>query len=94
VWRRAELSLPSSTDDIFLFSQGFNAVGWLHVTEAPDRDDIGIEVIVGSGEDNFLFESTKVCTLHRQDNGHGVGILVSGHRVLYSRSCDVHALGQ
>jgi hypothetical protein len=80
VWRRTELSLPSSSDDIFLFSQGFNAIGLLNVVEAPDRDDIGVEVIVGSGDDELLFESTKVCTFRRQDNGHGVGILTPPHR--------------
>jgi hypothetical protein len=58
---------------------GLNALGLLHVVEAPDRDDIGVEVVVGFGEGNPLFESTKVCTLHRQGNGHGVGILVSSH---------------
>ncbi|KAH9962154.1 hypothetical protein BC827DRAFT_230343 [Russula dissimulans] len=54
-------------------------MGSLHVVEVPDRDDIGVEVIVGSGEDNHLFESTNVCTFRRQDNGHGVGILTAPH---------------
>jgi len=80
VWRRTELSLPSFTDDIFLFSQGFNAIGVLHVVEASDRDNIGVEVIVGSSDNDVLFEGTKVCTFHRQDNGHGVGILTPPHR--------------
>lgn len=80
VWRRTELSLSSSADDIFLLSKGFNALGTLHVTEAPDRDDIGIDVIVGFNEDSDAFEKTKVCTLRRGDKGQGLGILVSSLR--------------
>ena len=79
-WRRTELSLSSSADDIFLLSKGFNAWGVLHLTEAPDREDIGIDVIVGFHEDSDAFEKTKVCTLSRGDKGHGLGILVSGLR--------------
>jgi len=62
-------------------------MGVLHLTEAPDRDDIGIDVIVGFNEDSDAFEKTKVCTLRRGDKGHGLGILVSSLR-------DFHVLGQ
>ncbi|KAI9508246.1 hypothetical protein F5148DRAFT_931999 [Russula earlei] len=74
VWRRTELSLPSSADDVFLFSRGLHAIGVLHVVEAPDRDDIGVELIVGSNDKSLLFDSTNVCKLHRRAGGHGVGI--------------------
>lgn len=91
VWRRTEFSLPSTSDDIFLFSRGFRSHrgvnGVLHVVEAADRDDIGVEVIVGSLEKSHLFEKVKLCKLHRGDNGHGVGILVSCLRLLCSCSC-------
>ncbi|KAI0305350.1 hypothetical protein B0F90DRAFT_1815577 [Multifurca ochricompacta] len=74
VWQRTELSLPTDADDIFLFSRGTYAHGVLHIVEAADRDDIGVEIVVGSHEDSDLFERSSVCTLHRGDNGHGVGI--------------------
>ncbi|KAN0111748.1 hypothetical protein V8E52_008128 [Russula decolorans] len=73
-WQRAELSLPSSADDIFLFSPGFHTGGVLHLVEAPDRDDIGVEVTVGSRKDSGLFQRTNLCTLRRGKDGHGVGI--------------------
>jgi len=73
-WQRAELSLPSSADDIFLFSPGFHTGGVLHVVEDPDRDDIGVEVTVGSSKESDLFKKTNLCTLRRGKDGHGVGI--------------------
>jgi hypothetical protein len=66
--------LPSSADDIFLFSPGFQTGGILHLVEAPDRDDIGVEVTVGSSKDSRLFKKTDLCTLRRGQDGHGVGI--------------------
>ncbi|KAI9432953.1 hypothetical protein H4582DRAFT_2082786 [Lactarius indigo] len=74
VWQRAELSLPTDVDDIFLLSRGVHAFGHLEVIEAADRDDIGVEVVVGYHDDSDLFERSSVCTLRRGDNGHGVGI--------------------
>jgi hypothetical protein len=49
----------------------------LHLVEAPDRDDIGVEVTVGSSKDSDLFKRTNLCTLRRGQDGHGVGIFVS-----------------
>jgi hypothetical protein len=66
--------LPSSADDIFLVSPGFHTGGIIHLVEAPDRDDIGVEVIVGSSKDSDLFKKTNLCTLSRGKDGHGVGI--------------------
>ncbi|KAI0249770.1 hypothetical protein BJV78DRAFT_1129034 [Lactifluus subvellereus] len=74
VWQRVELTLPSNADDIFLLSKAVHALGILRVVEAADRDDIGVEVIVGHQKDSDLFEKSSVCTLLRRDNGHGVGI--------------------
>lgn len=74
--------MPSSADDIFLFSPGFHTGGVLHLVEAPDRDDIGVEVTVGSRKDSELFEKTKLCTLRRGKDGHGVGIFVSISKLL------------
>jgi hypothetical protein len=74
--------LPSSADDIFLISPGFHTGGVLHLVEAPDRDDIGVEVTVGSRKDSELFKRTKLCTLRRGKDGHGVGIFVSISKLL------------
>lgn len=81
MWKRAELTLPSNTDDIFLLSRGVHTFGSLRVVEAADRDNIGVEVIVGYHEDSDLFEKSSVCTLLRKDNGHGVGIFVSSLQI-------------
>jgi hypothetical protein len=88
VWQRAELSLPSNTDDIFLPSRGFHALGTLQVVEAADRDDIGVEVIVGHHEDSDLLQRSNVCTLRRGENGHGVGIFVSSLQIRVSGLCE------
>jgi hypothetical protein len=86
VWRRTELSLPSAADDIFLLSRGFNVFGALHVVEAANRDDVGVEVIVGSNEHSDLFEKMRVCTLRpRIGDGHGVGVFVSSLGILSSQ---------
>ncbi|KAI0284577.1 hypothetical protein BGY98DRAFT_947614 [Russula aff. rugulosa BPL654] len=61
-WQRAELSLPSSADDIFLFSPGFHSGGILHL------------VTVGSSKDSDLLKKMELCTLRRGKDGHGVGI--------------------
>lgn len=94
-WQRAELSLPSSADDIFLISPGFNAGGVLHLVEAADRDDIGVEVSVGSSGNSDLFKRTKLCTLRRGEDGHGVGIFVSrpAERILCCVFCFVFTCG-
>ncbi|KAH9036846.1 hypothetical protein EDB85DRAFT_1938979 [Lactarius pseudohatsudake] len=47
VWQQAELSLPTDADDIFLLSRGLHAFGHLEIIEAADREDIGVEVVVG-----------------------------------------------
>lgn len=75
--------MPSSADDIFLFSPGFHTGGILHVVEAADRDDIGVEVTVGSRKDSDLFKRTNLCTLRRGKDGHGVGIFVSISKLLF-----------
>lgn len=77
VWQRAELSLPADADDIFLLSRGFHASGHLLITEAADREDIGIEVVVGYNDVGDLFERSSLCTLRRGDKGYGIGIFVS-----------------
>jgi len=74
VWQRAELSLPTDAEDIFLLSRGVHALGHLLITEAADREDIGVEVIVGYHDVGDLFERSSLCTLNRGDNGHGIGI--------------------
>jgi hypothetical protein len=74
VWKRTELSLPSDADDIFLLSRGFHALGHLQIIEAADREDIGVEVVVGYHDVGDLFERSSVCTLSRGDNGHGIAI--------------------
>lgn len=76
VWQRAELSLPSDAADIFLLSRGMHAVGHLQVVEATDREDIGVEVVVGYNDFDDIFERSSLCTLRRGDNGHGIGIFV------------------
>jgi hypothetical protein len=82
-WQRVELSLPSSAENIFLISRGFHSGGIIHVVEGADRDDIGVEVTVGSSKSNDLLKRTKVCTLRRKEDGYGVGIFTPpfmGHR--------------
>ncbi|KAH9171093.1 hypothetical protein EDB89DRAFT_1194704 [Lactarius sanguifluus] len=74
VWQQAELSLPTDAVDIFLLSRGLHAFGHLEIIEAADREDIGVEVVVGYHDDSDLFERSSVCTLRRGDNGHGIGI--------------------
>ncbi|KAH8993594.1 hypothetical protein EDB86DRAFT_3103177 [Lactarius hatsudake] len=74
VWQQAELSLPADADDIFLLSRGLHAFGHLEIIEAADREDIGVEVVVGYHDDSGLFERSSVCTLRRGDNGYGIGI--------------------
>ncbi|KAF8273741.1 hypothetical protein EI94DRAFT_1826128 [Lactarius quietus] len=74
VWQRAELSLPTDADDVFLLSRGTHALGHLQVIEVSDREDIGVEVIVGYHDVGDLFERSSLCTLRRGDNGHGIGI--------------------
>ena len=69
--------MPSSAEDIFLISRSFSSGGILHVVEAADRDDIGVEIAVGSRRSSDLLEKTKLCTLRRGHDGHGVGIFVS-----------------
>jgi len=46
----------------------------MHLVEAPGRDDIGVEITVGSSKDSDLFKRTNLCTLRRGKDGHGVGI--------------------
>lgn len=77
VWQRAELSLPTDAEDIFLLSRGVHALGHLLIIEAADREDIGVEVVVGYHDVGDLFERSNLCTLRRGDNGHGIGIFVS-----------------
>lgn len=77
MWQRAELSLPSDADDIFLLSRGAHTLGRLQIIEAADREDIGVEVVVGYHDDSDLFENSNLCTLLRGDNGYGIGIFVS-----------------
>ena len=77
MWQRAELSLPSDADDIFLLSRGVHALGHLQIIEVADREDIGVEVVVGYHDVGDLFERSNLCTLRRGDNGHGIGIFVS-----------------
>jgi hypothetical protein len=74
VWQKSELSLPIDTDDIFLLSRGFHAFGHLQIVESPDREDIGVEVIVGYHDVGDIFERSSLCTLRRGVDGHGVGI--------------------
>jgi hypothetical protein len=69
--------MPSTTEDIFLHSRGVHAFGFLQVVEAADRDNIGVEVVVGHHEDGNMFHKSSVCTLLRGENGHGIGIFVS-----------------
>jgi len=76
---------PKHPDDIFLVSKGFNAMGVLHITEAADREDIGVEVIVGFHENSDTFEKMRLCTLRRGDKGHGVGILIPPFRHRFRR---------
>lgn len=85
VWQKSELSLPIDAEDVFLLSRGFHAFGHLQIVEAADREDIGVEVIVGYHDIGDIFERSSLCTLRRGDDGHGVGIFVSSllsHRYL------------
>ncbi|KAF8480218.1 hypothetical protein DFH94DRAFT_692559 [Russula ochroleuca] len=87
-WRRTELTLPSSADDIFLISRSFLAGGILHVVEAANRDDIGVEITVGSRSSSDLLERTKLCTLRRGHDGHGVGIFTHPFKHHHRRDRD------
>ena len=85
MWQKSELSLPVDAEDVFLLSRGFHAFGHLQIVEAADREDIGVEVIVGYHDIGDIFERSSLCTLRRGDDGHGVGIFVSSllsHRYL------------
>jgi hypothetical protein len=55
-------------------------MGVLRVNESADRQDIGVEVIVGFHENSDAFKKTRLCTLRRGNDGHGVGVFVSGSR--------------
>jgi hypothetical protein len=79
-FQRTELTLPGDTGDIFLHSRGIHAVGVLDVVEVADREDIGIDVIVGRNKDSDLLQRSSFCTLSRGENGHGLGIFVSSQQ--------------